>query len=429
MTAENGLAAEHYNAGVTLMLAAWPGASEHFEAALAADPHFALPYAALARIHATRADPVAAKLLIGQAERLIETEGTQRERSHIRIIALTVTNQPKQALAGAIAHTDQWPRDVMILSLLLGAFGLLAFSGMADHDRARVDLCERHVQHFDADDWWFLTYHGWALAENGEVARGLAMLEQGFGLYKDNANGVHALVHAMFEAGAHEATEALIAQWLPDYDRSGILHGHIAWHAALIALEHGNAERALEIYASQVQPAVSLGMPINIVSDAASLLWRLGICGHDVPGSMWGQLAEYAEHAFPKAGHAFVDAHMMLIAAASGNQAALEQRVTALEAIVASQSIAAGIVVPTIGRAAMAFVIGDNATCSRSLESVMPDVVRIGGSGAQRELVEDTLIAALIHGGELQKARVLLDRRLERRPSLRDERWRSQLSA
>jgi hypothetical protein len=42
----------------------------------------------------------------------------------------------------------------------LGAFGLLAFSGMADHDQARVDLCERHARHFAPDGWWFLTYGG-----------------------------------------------------------------------------------------------------------------------------------------------------------------------------------------------------------------------------------------------------------------------------
>jgi hypothetical protein len=36
------LAAEHYRAGVTLLLATWPGASERLDAAIAADPDFAL---------------------------------------------------------------------------------------------------------------------------------------------------------------------------------------------------------------------------------------------------------------------------------------------------------------------------------------------------------------------------------------------------
>lgn len=51
--------------------------------------------------------------------------------------------------------------------------------------------------------------------------------------------------------------------------------------------------------------------------------------------------------------------------------------------------------------------------------------VRIGGSHAQREMIEDTLLIALMRSGDAAKARELLDRRLHRRPSLRDARWRT----
>jgi hypothetical protein len=54
---------------------------------------------------------------------------------------------------------------------------------------------------------------------------------------------------------------------------------------------------------------------------------------------------------------------------------------------------------------------------------VLHDIVRIGGSHAQREIIEDTYIVALIRSGELSKARALLDKRLHRRPSPRDTRW------
>jgi len=49
--------------------------------------------------------------------------------------------------------------------------------------------------------------------------------------------------------------------------------------------------------------------------------------------------------------------------------------------------------------------------------------VRIGGSHAQREIIEDTLLVAFMKAGEPAKARGLLDRRLHRRPSARDTRW------
>lgn len=418
-----------YREAVTLMLAAWPGPAEKLDTAIRVDPDFALAHAARARLHAICAEPREARTRITVAQEKVIRNGTEREASHVEVLALAISGQSQKALEGALAHAERWPRDTIILSLPLGAFGLFAFSGMAGHDQARVDLCERHAGHFDADDWWFLTYYGWALAENGAVSRGRAMLEHAFEQRQENANGVHALAHAMFEGGAGDDAEGLIANWLPGYERSGILHGHIAWHAALVALERGDADAALAIYADHVQPSVSQGMPINIVSDAASLLWRMKAYGHAVPPDRWQEIADYARQAFPKPGHGFVDPHMALIEAATGDGAALARRIAALEEMTAQASLGAGPVVPAIARAAIAFAEGNYARCAHILEPLASEVVRIGGSGAQREVIEDTLLVALMRSGETEKARALLDRRLHRRPSPRDARWRAQLTA
>jgi hypothetical protein len=255
------------------------------------------------------------------------------------------------------------------------------------------------------------------------------MIERAFGLRRENANTVHALAHAMFEGGAGDEAEALISSWLPSYDRRGVLYGHIAWHGALVALERGDVETALKTYADQVQPAVSQNLAINIVSDAASLFWRLEAYGHAAPPGGWAQIAEFAHQAFPRPGHAFIDAHMALIEAALGEREALGRRIAAQEELIANGALGAGAVVPAIGRAALAFTDGDYAACVRILEPVAAEVVRIGGSGAQREVMEDTLIVALMRAGDTEKARALVDRRLHRRPSPRDARWRAELTA
>jgi hypothetical protein len=52
---------------------------------------------------------------------------------------------------------------------------------------------------------------------------------------------------------------------------------------------------------------------------------------------------------------------------------------------------------------------------------------RAGGSGAQRQIIDDMLLLALMRSGQSAKARDLLDRRLHRRPSQRDARWRRQV--
>ncbi|HKV00175.1 MAG TPA: tetratricopeptide repeat protein [Vineibacter sp.] len=415
-------AAAAYRQGIDLMLAAWPGAAQALDGAIAADPDFALAHIARAREHFLYGQGQQAKAEAAAARELVARHGTERERSHVEILALGMEGQPAKSLQGALAHLEHWPRDAFILSLPLGAFGLFAFSGMADHDQARVDLCERHARHY-GDDWWFLTYLGWSHTENGSVGAGRQLTQRGFERRRENANAVHALAHAMFEDGSAADAEALIAGWLPDYDRAGILHGHISWHQALLALQQGDAQRALAIYADRVQPKVSKAPPINVVTDGVSLLWRFGLYGHAVPADVWQDAVAYAERAFPKAGVPFADVHMAMMAAANGDRAGLEQRLEALETRVRDGKLAPGPVVPGICRAARAFADGDYRGCVQVLEPLAAEVVRIGGSHAQRQVVEDTLLVALIKAGEAAKARTLLDSRLRRRPSPLDAQW------
>lgn len=428
LSTSSDAAAAHYREGIDYVLAAWPGAGEAFDAAIAADPDFALAYIARARVHFFYAEAQAVRACVARARELAARNGTEREKSHVETLALGMEGQPAKSLTHALAHLEQWPRDALILSLPLGAFGLYAFSGMADHDRARVDLCERHARHY-GDDWWFLTYLGWSLTENNDVRRGRALTEQGFAKRRANANAAHALAHAMFEDGSTADAEAMIVDWLPSYDRAGILHGHISWHQALAALEHGDAARALAIYSDRIQPKVTTAPPINSVTDTASLMWRMMVEGHAVPADAWRDVAAHAETSFPNAGVTFADVHMALVAAATGNAAGLEQRIATLEKRLGDGKLAAGAVVPAICRAVRAFAGGEYAECVRTLEPMANEVVRIGGSHAQREMIEDTLLMALMKSGEAAKARTLLDRRLHRRPSLRDARWRQTVMA
>lgn len=422
-------AAELYRQGVALMLAAWPGAGAKLDAAIAADREFAMAHAARARAYSLRSHHEEACATIEVAERLVRLCGDDREISHVAVLRQAIVGSAHEALGIALDHIDRWPTDVIILSLPLGAFGLLAFSGMSDHDQARVDLCERYAHRFPADDWWFLTYHGWALAENGEVQRGRRMLERAFELNRHNANGVHALAHAMFEGGAGEEAMALIEGWLPEYDRGGLLHGHIAWHAALTALEQDDVERARRIYDRYLQPGVSRGTAINVVSDAASLLWRMDAYGHPVQAERWREVADFAKGTEIEPGHAFIDVHMAMIEAATGDRAALDKRLGLLDRMIGQGTLPAGPVVPAIGRAAQAFKDRDYARCVGLLEPLGRDVPRIGGSGAQREIVEDTLLVAMLRSGNRARARALLERRLARRPSPRDARWYESLVA
>jgi hypothetical protein len=111
-----------------------------------------------------------------------------------------------------------------------------------------------------------------------------------------------------------------------------------------------------------------------------------------------------------------------LVAAATSNEV-LETRLAELEALEANGRLPPGSSAIDLCRGIRVFAEGDNENAIRILEPLMPAVVRIGGSHAQRELWEDTLIVACLRGGRGDKAAKIISDRLHRRPSARDEAW------
>ena len=212
------VAAASYREGVDLVLSAWPGAGERLEAAIAADPSFALAHIARARVHQMRAEGTAARTSAQQARALALAAST-REQSHTNVLALNIEGQSAAAVLAAEQHLEAWPRDALVLSLLLGAFGLYAFSGRADHDAARVAICERHARHY-GQDWWFLTYLGWSHTEAGNTGAGRALAERALELRRQNANAAHALSHALFEQGEALVCQNFLDDWIVNHDKT-----------------------------------------------------------------------------------------------------------------------------------------------------------------------------------------------------------------
>jgi len=413
-------AAMFYRDGVDRMLSAWFGAAEAFDRAITEDPDFALAYVARARVHQMNMEASEARAKAALARQLAAA-ASRRERQHVEIMAATIEGKPAMALTGAEQHLDEFPRDALILSLLLGAFGLYAFSGRADHDAAKLAVCERNAAHY-GEDWWFLTYLGWPHTKAGNASIGRTLTERAMALRDENANAAHALSHALFEQGDAAAGRQFLSSWLPAHEGSSFLHAHLWWHTALTALEAGDLDGALGIYQQHFTPPDSRYPPLNVFTDATSLLWRLSLAGQTGLEPYWREVAAYGDHFFPRAGPHFADVHYALAAAATGS-AVLETRLAEMEARAADGRLAPGPSAIGLCLGVSAFAEGDHEKAIRILEPLIPAVVRIGGSHAQRELWEDTLIVAYLRGGRGDKATKIIADRLQRRPSMRDAAW------
>ena len=415
-------AVEDYVAAVDLLLSAWPGAEVMLDRALAADPDFALAHIARARLLQLQARIPEAKMAAARA-RSHAARLTPRERRHIEAIALSIDGAAGDAWAVVREHVAEFPRDALPLSLALGVFGLLGFSGRRDHHEAQLALLEELAPHWDGD-WWFLGYLGWAYIETGEVAKGTRLVERSLTTNLRNAHAAHQRIHGFFEAGDPNNGASFIEDWLKGYERAGQLHCHLSWHLALFELARGNAERARAIYLGNIRPSVAQAAPMLVLADAASFLWRWRF--YDVVPPLdqeWAKVTAHARQHFARASLAFADLHAALAEAATGDNAGVQSRIAGLRSLARDGRLPPGEVAPALCAAAAALGRGDNAEAAQILEPALADLSRVGGSHAQREVFEDSLIVAYLRSGQSAKAAPLLNRRLTRRPAARDEAW------
>ena len=347
---------------------------------------------------------------------------TARERRHIEA-TLAINGAAGEALAMVRAHAAEYPGDALPLSLALGVFGLLGFSGRRDHHEAQLALLEELAPNW-GDDWWFVGYLGWGYIETGEVAKGTELVEPSLARNQRNAHAAHRRAHGFFESGDVSGGAGFIENWLRDYDRTGPLHCHLSWHLALFELARGDAARAQAIYLDNIRPSVALAAPMLVLADSASFLWRWRF--YDVAPSLdqaWAEVAAHARRHFPHASLAFADLHAALAEAATGDLDSLQMRIAGLRSLARDGRLPPGEVAPAPCAAAAALGRGDNTDAAHLLEVALVDLPRIGGSHAQREIFEDSLIVAHLRSEQPGKAAALLRSRLSRRPSARDEAW------
>lgn len=145
--------------------------------------------------------------------------------------------------------------------------------------------------------------------------------------------------------------------------------------------------------------------------DAPSFLWRAELAGHPRDTAQWQALHRFAHRAFPRPGMAFADWHVALIDAVAGDPAQAEARVLEMEELARAGRYPAGPTVPALARAFVAFERRDFATAITAIEGVYAERDRIGGSRAQIDLVEFTLLKAYLAAGRREAARSLLQTR------------------
>jgi len=416
ITTTSQAARDAYVAGADGVLGAGDTDKEDLRRAIAADPDFALAHIALARSSFIVADVATARAGIAKARELAP-KLTPREQGHINALALAMEGKPADAFEATKAHLTEFPRDAMVAAPATGVFGLIGFSGRPGREPEQLEFLEPLKKHL-ADDWWFQAVNAFALEELGRLDEALEQIERSMAGNPRNAHGAHIKAHVLYELGEDKRGLDYLEGWLAAYKREGMMHCHISWHIAMFALIVGDLDKAWRIYSAQVRPGGAWGPALNVATDAPAFLWRAELAGHPRRSDEWQQVNAYVQKSFPKAGIGFVDVHRALSAVAAGDAGAIGPILAELEERSASGRAPTGDVVPRLAKGLVAFGKEDWAGAIAALEPALAGTVRIGGSRAQRDVVQNTLLAAYMKAGQQDKARKLLAAVTDRKPSI-----------
>lgn len=387
LTCPSPAATQAYNRALDAYLHAWPGVDAAVDEALRDAPDFALAHglrALQAAMYLRRADVGPAL----EAAQQHAVHASARERSHVAVIADLVQGRAAAALDAALAHIARWPTDALVGATLLGAFGLIAFSGRLDHDAVRLALLRQLRPQYPPDCAWLLSHLGWACIEAGELDEGFEHAQRSVALRRTNGNVAHVLMHGHFERNDAAAGLAFIEAWIPIYPDDAMLFGHLHWHAGLCEIDLGRSDAALARYVQQVLRQLDAAPPLVGMTDAVALPWRLRLLGRDkLP---WDAAAAHAERHFGKGGNVFADFHLAMLAVARDDRAGLHAVSQHLHATADKGHAGAPIALHwTAGLAAL--MEGDTDSARRHLRDCHAEAARLGGSHAQRTVVDRTL--------------------------------------
>jgi tetratricopeptide (TPR) repeat protein len=260
------------------------------------------------------------------------------------------------------------------------------------------------------DDYWFLAHHAMALSEDGQLAAARPKIERSVAINPNNAHGA-GFAHVCYESGGADTARAYLLSWLATYPRSGFFYGHLSWHLSLCEIQAGNWPDAWSLYRDALMLDRHSGGPQQRMSDATAFLWRSELAGHRRDPAAWRALYEYATSALPSPGSGLADLHVILAQAVMGDDAGLASRSRRMEAMAREGRYPSGSDLPTLSRGIAAFERGDFCTAIEALAPLAAENERIGGSRAQHDLIEFTLLKAYHEADRAEEAQRLLSAR------------------
>jgi tetratricopeptide (TPR) repeat protein len=360
--------------------------------ALREAPRFVMAHALHAWLNLSSRDPLrvaAARPILHDA---VDLPANERERMHLAAIGAALGDDYERARLLLIDLLRAYPRDVLALQIgHMLDYALGDVYQLNERVAAVLPAWSRELPGYHA----VLSMRAFGLVESGEYERAEEAAEAALALNPADARAHHAMAHVFEMSERPDAGVRWLGRHSGAWGSQTVVATHCWWHVALFHLAQDRHDLALKIYDQRIRAGGSTAIADLI--DAAALLWRVLLRGGDA-GARWTELADaWAPHIEDRF-CSFNDLHAMLAFVGAGDW----DRARHLERVLAecqARETRHGATTRMLGlpacRALMAFGRGDDTLALTLLASLPAQAHRFGGSHAQRDVLNLTLLQAV----------------------------------
>jgi len=338
----------------------------------------------------------------------------EREASHLAALGLAAESRWPSAVTALDRHLMSYPHDLMAHQAAMRLDGYLGrFHRMAGRAARALPFWSEAQSGYGI----MLSFYGFGLEESGDYAKAEDISRTAAELEPYGYWPHHAISHVLEMTGRPK--EGL--SWMNDREQfwSGPQNTnkvHIWWHKSLFHVELDQRDEALAIYDDGILASIR---PVGAsLCNLTALLWRLETLGC-AGGTRWDHQCTLWQERADGCTSPFNDIHSAMAALGAGNFKIVQDLMTAMRKTAAAGGELApayGLVAIPVVEAMTGFARGIYQDTIDRLLPVRAELWRMGGSTAQRDLIEWTLTEAAVRAGAKNIALSLANERLAERP-------------
>jgi hypothetical protein len=382
------------------------------ERALAASPELVMGHVLKAYLHLLGTEPAGLPVARAAHEAALALPANDRERRHLQAIGFLTDGRWREAGRALEDLSAEYPRDGLALQ---AGHSIDFFTGDSRMLRDRIARALPSWSRGTTGYHAVLGMYAFGLEETADYVRAEAAGRQSVELEPRDTWGQHAVAHVLEMQDRRREGIAWMRGNVEGWSRDSFLSVHNWWHLALFHLGLGEIDEVLSLYDGPIYGKAS---PIILeMIDASAMLWRLHLRGVDV-GNRWEAVADQWTPVATAGNYAFNDVHaMMAFVGAGRSQSAgsvLEAQRAAMGGTGDNVDFTREVGYP-VARAIKAFGDGNYGETVALLRPIRSYSHRYGGSHAQRDLIDLTLIEAAARAGQEKLAAALRAERAARR--------------